>query len=75
MVARNLSAGEPGFAQFYDSYVEELNTIGKKPDLLIYRRSDIHQNYDLDDTEFVQNAVAGIEVGRTWIPRPIDIYK
>lgn len=58
----SLSAGEPGFAEFYDSYIEELNTIGKKPDLLIYRRSDIHQNYDLDDTEFLQKAVAAIEV-------------
>ena len=60
--AESLSAGDPGFAEFYDSYIEELNTIGKKPDLLIYRRSDIHENYDLDNIEFIQKAIAGIEV-------------
>lgn len=59
-----LSAGDPGFREFYAAYQEELNTIGKKPDVLIYRRSDLPENhdYDLDDAEFVQHAVAAIEV-------------
>ena len=37
----SLSAGDPGFREFYEAYQEELNTIGKKPDLLIYRRSEL----------------------------------
>ena len=32
----SLSAGDPGFKDFYTSYQRELNTIGKKPDLLIF---------------------------------------
>ena len=60
----SLSAGDPGFREFYEAYREELNEIGKKPDLLIYRRSDLPANhdYDLDDAAFIQRAVAAIEV-------------
>ena len=60
----SLSAGDPGFREFYDAYREELNGIGKKPDLLIYRRSDLPRNgdYDLDDPDFIERAVAAIEV-------------
>lgn len=60
----SLSAGDPGFADFYAAYQAELNTIGKKPDILIYRRADLPRddNYDLDDNEFIQKATAAIEV-------------
>jgi type II restriction enzyme len=60
----SLSAGDPGFREFYESYQDELNAIGKKPDLLIYRRSDLPQSddYDLDDADFVRQALAAIEV-------------
>ena len=56
----NLSAGDPGFREFYEAYREELNTVGKKPDLLIYRSVDLPENgdYDLGDAQFVQRAVA-----------------
>lgn len=59
-----LSAGDPGFAEFYAAYQDELNTIGKKPDILIYRRDDLPDNgdYDLGDADFVGMAVAAIEV-------------
>lgn len=59
-----LSAGDPGFADFYAAYQGELNDIGKKPDILIYRRGDLpsHGDYDLDDTGFVAQAIAAIEV-------------
>jgi type II restriction enzyme len=59
-----LSAGDPGFADFFAAYREELNDIGKKPDILIYRRSDLPAggDYDLDDAEFVGKAIAAIEV-------------
>ena len=60
----SLSAGDPGFADFYAAYQDELNTIGKKPDILIYRRSDLPENgdYDLDDADFISEAIAAIEV-------------
>ena len=60
----SLSAGDPGFREFYEAYQQELNTIGKKPDLLIYRSTDLPRNdgYDLDDADFVRRAVAAIEV-------------
>ena len=60
----SLSAGDPGFREFYEAYQEELNTIGKKPDLLIYRSSDLPENcgYDVEDTAFIERAVAAIEV-------------
>jgi hypothetical protein len=32
----NLVAGEPGFAEFFRGYHEELRTLGKRPDLLVF---------------------------------------
>ena len=32
----NLVAGEPGFAEFFLGYHEELRTLGKRPDLLVF---------------------------------------
>lgn len=32
----NLVAGEPGFAEFFLGYHEELQTLGKRPDLLVF---------------------------------------
>ena len=59
----NLAAGDPGFAEFYSGYQDELNNIGKKPDLLIFRRSDAPDTDCLDiDDDIVQKAIAAIEV-------------
>ena len=60
--ADSLAAGDPGFAQFYSDYQDELNHIGKKPDLLIFRRGDVQESIDLDDDDVVRKAVAAIEV-------------
>ena len=61
--SESLAAGEEGFADFYRSYQEELNNIGKRPDLLIFRRSEVEgRQIDLDDDAFVSKAVAAIEV-------------
>lgn len=57
-----IAAGEPGFAKFYRSYVSELNGIGKKPDLLIYRRGNVPTNCDLEDERSIGRAIAAIEV-------------
>lgn len=60
----SLSAGDEGFREFYQEYQNELNDIGKKPDLLIYRKADLSKsgNWDLEDVEFIRRAVAAIEV-------------
>lgn len=60
----SISAGEDGFAEFYASYLDELESVGKKPDLLIYRREsqpDVEMLSN-DDPETVSRAVAAIEV-------------
>lgn len=63
-------AGEEGFDQFYQEFQHELDTIGKRPDLLIFKKSDfdIHLGYDISQIEheqiihYVKKAIAGIEV-------------
>lgn len=59
----SLAAGDVGFETFYKSYQDELNNIGKKPDLLIFKKSDIDENgINLDDDDFISKAIAAIEV-------------
>ena len=66
----NLVAGEEGFDVFYQSFQDELDTIGKRPDLLIFRRTDYNEDLGLDISrqphaeiqEYVMTAIAGIEV-------------
>jgi type II restriction enzyme len=66
----DLVAGDKGFEDFYNRYQQELDTIGKRPDILLFRRKDY--NSDLGDDismcesheieDYVKKAVAGIEV-------------
>lgn len=35
--SENLVAGEPGFEAFYTDYIRELRTLGKRPDVLMFR--------------------------------------
>lgn len=35
--SENLIAGEPGFEAFYTDYIRELRTLGKRPDVLVFR--------------------------------------
>jgi len=61
--SESLSSGDPGFPEFYIDYQNELNTIGKKPDLLIFNKLDIDPtDIDLNDEETVKQAIAAIEV-------------
>lgn len=63
-------AGEDGFKEFYEGYQDELDTIGKRPDLLLFRKSDYKPEWgdsiakfnkeQLDD--IVPKAVAGLEI-------------
>lgn len=66
----DLVAGEIGFDDFYSKYQDELDTIGKRPDLLLFRKEDYDNNLGLDISmkesadihEYVKKAIAGIEV-------------
>ena len=40
----DLIAGEDGFDEFYDDFQDELDTIGKRPDLLIFKKTDFDEN-------------------------------
>jgi type II restriction enzyme len=66
----DLVAGEEGFDAFYQEFQNELDTIGKRPDLLIFKKSnfDARLGYDISHishdkiADYVKKAVAGIEV-------------
>jgi hypothetical protein len=66
----DLVAGENGFDTFYQEFQNELDTIGKRPDLLIFKREDFITDlgYNISQvphhtiTEYVKKAIAGIEV-------------
>ncbi len=58
-----MAAGEEGFDRFYDRYQDELNTIGKKPDLLIFRSSDFPGGeVEIENNEHIESAVAALEI-------------
>lgn len=66
----NIVAGEEGFKEFYQEFKIELDTIGKRPDLLIFKKTDFDNNLGFNIsqiphyhiTDYVKKAVAGIEV-------------
>lgn len=66
----DLVAGEDGFDAFYQDFQDELDTIGKRPDLLIFRKKDFNKDLGFDISqiphhvisEYVKKAIAGIEV-------------
>jgi len=66
----DLVAGEDGFDSFYRDFQTELDTIGKRPDLLIFKKSDFNEylGYDISQiphyqiTDYAKRAVAGVEV-------------
>ena len=58
----SLATGDEGFDEFYLDYQAELNAIGKRPDLLIFRRSDVNEALDLTEPANVGKALAAIEV-------------
>lgn len=65
----NIIAGEQGFKEFYENYQNELDIIGKRPDLLIFNKKDFPfetNNISHFATEILDNIVpkakCGIEV-------------
>ncbi len=63
-------AGEAGFETFYEAYQDELDTIGKRPDILILKKMDYKHSWNHNISGFPKNeldqivpkAVAGIEI-------------
>ena len=66
----DLTAGDPGFKEFYAQYQEELETIGKRPDLLIFSKNDYDEQLGHDISylssdvigDYIKKAIVGIEV-------------
>ena len=66
----NLVAGEDGFKEFYESYQDELDEIGKRPDILVYKTPDYDNSWGEDISkldrqqlnQIVPKAVAGLEI-------------
>ena len=68
--ADKITAGDPNFKKFYEGYQDELDTIGKRPDILLFRNGDLKWNYG-DDISKLDNkqldlivpfSVAGLEI-------------
>lgn len=61
--SESIAAGDAGFAEFYEEYQKELNSLGKRPDLLIFKVRDFpDKNIDIENDEHVRKAVAALEV-------------
>lgn len=61
--SESIAAGDAGFADFYRAYQEELNALGKRPDVLIFKVSDFpDKNVDIENDEHIRKAVAALEV-------------
>lgn len=66
----DIIAGDPDFHNFYEAYQRELDCLGKRPDLLIFKKSDFNKKLGFDISNYpheeilsyVKKAVAGIEV-------------
>lgn len=61
--SESIAAGDEGFSDFYREYQEELNAIGKRPDLLIFKISDFpDKKVDIENDEHIRRAVAALEI-------------
>lgn len=66
----DLVAGEDGFELFYEQFQEELDIIGKRPDLLVFKRDDYVEDWRFDISKLsfeklhniTPRAVAGLEI-------------
>lgn len=65
----SINAGDDGFKEFFEAYQDELDTIGKRPDILIFEKEDFpYDTYDISNfsndvlDKLVPKAKCGIEV-------------
>ena len=49
----DLIAGEEGFDQLYNDFQDELDTIGKRPDLLVFKKQDVISKLGYDISEII----------------------
>lgn len=69
-VSDNIVVGEDGFDEFYEKYQQELDQIGKRPDLLVFHKKHYQlswgkdiSNLSLDElADIVPLAIAGLEI-------------
>lgn len=65
-----LVAGEAGFKDFYEAYQDELDKIGKRPDVLIFKTQDYNPDWNFNvsnlsegqQKEIIPKAIAALEV-------------
>ncbi len=61
--SESIAAGDKGFADYYADYQNELNTIGKRPDLLILKKSDFpDRKINIENVEQIKKASAALEI-------------
>lgn len=66
----DLVAGDKGFDDLFRKYQEELDVIGKRPDLLLFKKEDFNPEFGHDISnrnykeisEYVKKAIVGIEI-------------
>ena len=66
----DLVAGDVGFEKFFNDYQAELDTIGKRPDILLFKKEDFDATLGFDISSrrradidnYVTKAIASIEV-------------
>ena len=66
----DLVAGDEGFEKFFNDYQAELDAIGKRPDILLFKKEDFDESLGYDISlkssheigDYVAKAMAGIEV-------------
>lgn len=66
----DLIAGDAGFKEFYIEFQNELDTIGKRPDLLIFKKEDFIEELGFDISkirhseinDYVKKSIAGLEI-------------
>lgn len=66
----DLVAGDSGFEEFFNDYQKELDTIGKRPDILLFNKEDFNSELGSDIShiksnelgDYISKAIAGIEV-------------
>ena len=66
----DLVAGDEGFERFFNDYQAELDAIGKRPDILLFKKEDFDEflGYDISSKtsdeigDYIVKAIAGIEV-------------
>lgn len=66
----DLIAGDDSFPEFFQDFQRELDEIGKRPDILVFRKKDFNENLGFDISklphdeinDYVKKAIAGLEI-------------